>query len=123
METGQTAQTGSGFSSLLFIGVIFAVFYFFMIRPQQKQQKKRQEMLNAIGVGSDIVTIGGIHGKVTELNEDTVLIEVNKGMTLKMLRSAIGSVVPKEVDSSDAAVAEPTAVEEERTAATDPLRK
>ncbi|HAZ22996.1 MAG TPA: preprotein translocase subunit YajC, partial [Firmicutes bacterium] len=98
-------------------------FYFFMIRPQQKQQKKRQEMLNAIGVGSDVVTIGGIHGKVTELNEDTVLIEVNKGMTLKMLRSAIGSVVPKEVDSSDAAVAEPTAVEEERTAATDPLRK
>ena len=116
METqaAQTAQTGTGFSSLLFIGVIIAVFYFIMIRPQQKQQKKRQAMLNAIDVGAEIITIGGIHGQIKELNEDTVLIDVNKGMTLKMLRSAIGSVVPKEDN---------TAVAADQTAETDPLRK
>lgn len=113
-QTGQTAQTGSGLTSLLFIGVIFAVFYFFMIRPQQKQQKKRQEMLNTIDVGAEVITIGGIHGQVKELNEDTVLIDVNKGMTLKMQRSAIGSVVPKENN---------TAVAADQTAETDPLRK
>jgi len=113
-QAAQTAQTGTGFSSLLFIGVIIAVFYFIMIRPQQKQQKKRQAMLNAIDVGAEIITIGGIHGQIKELNEDTVLIDVNKGMTLKMLRSAIGSVVPKEDN---------TAVAADQTAETDPLRK
>ncbi|MGI5853889.1 MAG: preprotein translocase subunit YajC [Bacillota bacterium] len=118
-QTGQTAQTGSGLTSLLFIGVIFAVFYFFMIRPQQKQQKKRQEMLNSMEIGTEVVTIGGIHGKIKELNEDTVLLDVDKGMTLKMLRSAIGTVVPKEDNTSAA----PAAAQEEPTAGNDPLRK
>ncbi len=80
---------GSGMSSLIMFGMIFAVMYFFMIRPQIKKQKKEREYRLALQKGDKVITIGGIHGKITDIKEDTVIIEVHGGTTLKVEKSAV----------------------------------
>ena len=68
---------GSGMSSLIMFGMIFAVMYFFMIRPQIKKQKKEREYRSALQKGDKVVTIGGVHGKITDIKEDTFIIELH----------------------------------------------
>ena len=80
---------GSGMSSLIMFGMIFAVMYFFMIRPQIKKQKKEREYRSALQKGDKVITIGGIHGKITDIKEDTVIIEVHVGTTLKVEKTAV----------------------------------
>ena len=80
---------GSGMSSLIMFGMIFAVMYFFMIRPQIKKQKKEREYRSALQKGDKVITIGGIHGKITDIKEDTVIIEVHGGTTLKVEKIAV----------------------------------
>lgn len=69
--------------------MIFAVMYFFMIRPQIKKQKKEREYRSALQKGDKVITIGGIHGKITDIKEDTVIIEVHGGTTLKVEKTAV----------------------------------
>jgi preprotein translocase subunit YajC len=83
----QTA--GTGMSSLIMFGMIFAVMYFFMIRPQIKKQKKEREYRSALKKGDKVVTIGGIHGKITDVKEDTFIVEVMGGNTLKIEKTAV----------------------------------
>ena len=80
---------GSGMSSVIMFGMIFAVMYFFMIRPQIKKQKKEREYRSALQKGDKVITIGGIHGKITDIKEDTVIIEVHGGTTLKVEKTAV----------------------------------
>ena len=80
---------GSGMSSLIMFGMIFAVMYFFMIRPQIRKQKKEQEYRSQLKKGDKIITVGGLHAKITEVKEETVMIEVNSGTTLKIEKSAV----------------------------------
>ena len=80
---------GSGMGSLIMFGMIFAVMYFFMIRPQIKKQKKEREYRSALQKGDKVITIGGIHGKITDIKEDTVIIEVHGGTTLKVEKTAV----------------------------------
>lgn len=94
-QTG-AARTGNPLSLLLTIGLFFAVFYFFMIRPQQKQQKKRLEMLNAMSVGDDAVTIGGLHGKIATITDDEIVLDVASGVHLTFERSAIARTSKKD---------------------------
>ena len=89
MSPAEGAGDGGGIQTLLMFGLIFIVFYFFMIRPQVKKQKEQKKFREALGKGDRIVTIGGIHGKITELKEDTVVIEVEGGNRLKIEKSAI----------------------------------
>lgn len=79
-----------------------AVFYFFAIRPQRKKEKEIREMRDSLRVGDDVITIGGIYGKVLKLKDDLVTIEVGSAKTkLEMTRWAIGSVVNRDqVDKS-----------------------
>ncbi len=84
-----TAVGGGGTMQLLFLGGIAVVFYFFMIRPQQKKQKDQKKFINEIKKGDAIETIGGVHGKLEELDEETVTIDVEKGARIKFERSAI----------------------------------
>jgi preprotein translocase subunit YajC len=79
---------------LPFIAVL-VLMYFMMIRPQQQQAKKRQEMLNALKVGDEIVTIGGLHGKIQAIDDTTVRLEVAPKVELTFNRSAVGSVREK----------------------------
>ena len=80
---------GSGLSSLIMFGMIFAVMYFFMIRPQIKKQKKEREYRSSLQKGNKVVTIGGLHGKITDIKEDAFIIEVHGGTTLKVEKSAV----------------------------------
>ena len=80
---------GTGTSSLIMFGMIFAVMYFFMIRPQIKKQKKEREYRSALKQGDSVITIGGIYGKVTEVKEDSFVIEVHGGTNLKVAKTAV----------------------------------
>ena len=83
-------QAGStGMSSLIMFGMLFAVMYFFMIRPQIKKQKKEREYRSTLKKGNKVVTIGGVHGKITDIKEDTFIIEVHGGNTIKVEKSAV----------------------------------
>ncbi|SHI47005.1 preprotein translocase subunit YajC [Hymenobacter daecheongensis DSM 21074] len=90
------APAGEGFTSLLFPVAIAVVVYFFMIRPQQRKASEAKKFREGIAKGTNVVTIGGLHGKVVEVNEESVIIEVDKGTRLKFDRTAIArEVAPK----------------------------
>ena len=74
---------------LLMFGAIILVFYFFMIRPQQKKAKDQKKFREELTKGMQVVTIGGLHGRLTAVNDDTVEIEVDKGIRLVFEKSAI----------------------------------
>ena len=80
---------GTGMSSLIMFGMIFAVMYFFMIRPQIKKQKKEREYRSALKKGDKVVTTGGIHAKISEVKKDTFIVEIMGGNTLKIEKSAV----------------------------------
>lgn len=73
--------------------LMFAVFYFLLIRPQQKKQKQRTSMLNQLKKGDKISTIGGLHGTVVELTDDTVVLRVNDTTKMTFERSAISTII------------------------------
>jgi len=80
---------GSTLSSLLPLLLIIVVFYFFMIRPQMKKTKDEKKFREGIAKGDKIITIGGVHGKITEIQETTLIIEVEGGNKLKIEKSAV----------------------------------
>ena len=97
-----TAPGGSMFLSLGLIVVMFVVFYFFGIRPQKKQEKETAAMRNALQVGDEITTIGGIIGKVVSIKDETCVIETTRGGTkIRILKSAVSRVDVKAEDSID----------------------
>ncbi len=77
--------------------LLFVIFYFLLIRPQQKQQKKRQEMLKSLKKGDRVVTIGGIHGVIKEIDETVISLRVADNLNLKFSRAAIDRVLEEEV--------------------------
>ncbi|MDX5417733.1 MAG: preprotein translocase subunit YajC [Hymenobacteraceae bacterium] len=85
----QAAPDGGMLPQLLMFGAIILVFYFFMIRPQQKKAKDQKKFREELTKGMQVVTIGGLHGRLTAVNEDTVEIEVDKGTRLVFDKSAI----------------------------------
>jgi preprotein translocase, YajC subunit len=86
---GAQAAGGSGMSMIFMMVAIFAVMYFFMIRPQQKKQKQIVQMRNALQKGDKIITAGGIYGVIIELKENYVLVEVDKDVKIRVDRSTI----------------------------------
>ena len=80
---------GTATSSLIMFGMIFAVMYFFMIRPQIKKQKKEREYRSALKQGDAVITIGGIYGKITDVKEEAFIIEVHGGTKLKVAKTAV----------------------------------
>ena len=91
------AASGGLFSYLLPVGLVI-VFYFFMIRPQQKRASDAKKFRAALGKGSSVVTIGGLHGKIVDLSDETVTVEVDKGVRLRFDRSAVArEIAPKTV--------------------------
>ena len=73
--------------------LIIAIFYFFIIRPQNKKQKETEKMINALKKGDKVITIGGIHGVVSSTKEKTVIVKVDDNAKLEFNRSAIATVV------------------------------
>lgn len=86
---------GGLISTLIMFGAIFLIFYFMIIRPQQKRSKERDKMLSNLEKGDKIVTSGGLHGIIAGLEEKTALVQVGDNIKLKIERSAITSVIAK----------------------------
>ncbi|OGN99499.1 MAG: preprotein translocase subunit YajC [Chloroflexi bacterium RBG_13_52_12] len=74
---------------LIFLVVIFGMFYFVMIRPQRKRQKEQQTMMAALQKGDKVITAGGIYGTIDTLSEDTIIIKVEGGTTLRVARGSV----------------------------------
>ena len=79
--------------------LIFVVFWFFLIRPQQKRQKEHQKMCDALAKGDEVMTIGGISGRVSSVDDLTILLEIasvdGKAVVIRMQRTAVQAVLPK----------------------------
>ncbi|MFN4116996.1 MAG: preprotein translocase subunit YajC [Inhella sp.] len=94
----QTAAGGSPESSLLsFLPLVamFVVLYFIMIRPQMKRQKEHKAMIEALAKGDEVVTAGGLLGKVSKLGDSTLSVELAQGVEVQLQRSAVVQVLPK----------------------------
>ncbi|MFP4643594.1 MAG: preprotein translocase subunit YajC [Spirochaetales bacterium] len=93
------AQPAGGGEQLLFplvtFGLIAAIMYFLIIRPQNKRQKEQQKMIDALKKGDRVATIGGIRGTVVGLKEDTVVLKVDDNVKLEFSRSSVSSVLEK----------------------------
>jgi preprotein translocase subunit YajC len=91
----ELASAPAGGGNVLFtygpLILMFVVLYFLLIRPQQKKQKVRSQMLNALKKGDKVVTIGGLHGTIMEITDDVVVLRVNDATKLTFDRSAINS--------------------------------
>lgn len=89
-QAGTDGQSGGGYMQIVFFVGIALVFYFFMIRPQQKKQKDQKKFTEAIKKGDQVVTIGGIHGKVYAVEESSIVLDIdNKGTKVTFEKSAI----------------------------------
>lgn len=91
-QNGAGGQQGGGYEGIIMLVAMFAIFYFLLIRPQQKRAKQHRELVESLAVGNQVVTAGGIHGKVTAVEESTVTVEVATGVKIKMNRSSITDV-------------------------------
>lgn len=87
---------GSNMTSIIFLVLIFVVFWFFMIRPQVKKQKEAQKFKDSVAKGDKVVTIGGVHGKILEVQDTTFIIEVEGGNRLKIEKSAVSMEFTKQ---------------------------
>ena len=94
--SGQAQASPEGsWTFILLMVVLFVGFYFLLIRPQQKRQKQHKQMVEQIAAGDEIVTSSGMLGKVTELGEQYVGVEIAKGVEIRIQKNAIGAVLPK----------------------------
>ena len=88
LQTAAPAQ-GSGLSMWIMLALIFIVMWFFMIRPQRKQQKEMENFRNSLKNGDKVVTIGGIYGTIAEVKDNYVLLEVDKDVKIRVNKQAI----------------------------------
>ena len=89
LQAAAAGQQGGGWSMWIMLALIFVVMWFFMIRPQRKQQKELQNFRDALKKGDKVVTIGGIYGTVCEIKENNVLIEVDNNVKIRVSKQAL----------------------------------
>lgn len=89
------APDNGGLSSILLIIAMFVGFYFFLLRPQQKRQKEHQQLISNLAKGDEVVTGSGILGRVKDVGEQFVSLEIAQGVEVKIQKSAVGNVLPK----------------------------
>ena len=85
----QGQSQGGGTSFLILMGGMLVVFYFFIFRPQQNKQKGQKKFIEEVKHGDRVITIGGIHGRIFEISDDTIILEVEKGGKIKIDKTAI----------------------------------
>lgn len=99
------SQSGSQLTLLLPLVLMGGVFYFFLIRPQRAQRQRQQELLGALEIGDEVLTIGGMYGTIVDIDEDedTVSVEVAPGTRIRMLRRAISQRLTESDEDYDEA--------------------
>ncbi|WP_026321809.1 preprotein translocase subunit YajC [Salinispora fenicalii] len=105
-------NSASNFTPILMIVLLFGVMYFMMIRPQQKRRREAASMQSSLGHGDEVVTIGGLYGTVTGVDDETVLLEVAPGVETRYARPAIARVVTKAEQPAEAAADDADAIKE-----------
>ena len=101
-ETTDATGGGGGFAQLAIFAVFGLALWFLLIRPQQKRQKEQQELLSKLEQGQDVVTVGGLHGTITEVSDDWVDLQVDQdGTVLRFTRQAISSISTPGDDGDD----------------------
>ena len=100
-QSGAAGQ-GGGFSAFVPLILMFVIFYFLLIRPQQKKQKQHREMINNVKKGDRIVTGGGIHGRVTGVSDTTLTVEIAEKVRIKLNRGNISAVIQASAPASSA---------------------
>jgi len=96
-----TGSQGGDYYQLIFFGAIILVFYFFMIRPQQKRAKEGKDFQKDIKKGDMVVTVGGVHGKVFELLDHEIILDVYRGTKLKVDKTALSLESTKRINKVD----------------------
>jgi len=94
---GGAGGAGGSFMSFLPIILIFVIFYFLLIRPQQRRAKEHKALLSNLKVGDQVLTGGGIYGRVTGLRDDIITVEISDKVRVKVARGTIGAVVKQDV--------------------------
>src|SRR5262249_17368998 len=94
-EAGGPAPAGSPYGFMLMMVAFVVIFYFMLIRPQQKKAKEHQAMLSKLAAGDEVVTSGGILGKIVEVGDSFVTVEVADGVRLKVQKIQVTSLMPK----------------------------
>ena len=87
--------------NLIFLALLFVVFYFFLIRPQKKRMDAQRALIESLEEGDEVVTAGGIVGTIDTLEDDTMLLEVAPGTTIRILRSAVGRKLTEDEDEEE----------------------
>ena len=100
MEIILLQASGGGTSQFIMLGAMIVIFYMFFIRPQQKKQKNQKNFINELKKGDRVVTMGGIHGKVTEVTDDTITLDVDRGTKLTIEKSSISLDASKRLAES-----------------------
>lgn len=85
-------------ATVIYLVLFFAILYFLMIRPQQQQQKKRQKMLSEVKVNDPVITVGGIHGRITRVKDTSVIVRIADKVEIEVEKTGIGYVGGKEGD-------------------------
>ncbi len=89
LQAAQGASKGMGMTNIIFIVLLIVVFWLFFIRPQSKKAKEQQKFRNELQKGDKVVTIGGFHGKIVEVKENTVMISLSPDLTVEIEKSAL----------------------------------
>ena len=92
---GEAAQPPSMMANLLMIAVFIAIFYFLIWRPQSKRAKEHRALVDSLGVGSEVVFAGGLMGKITKIEGDFAVVELSRGVEVKVQRASVISVLPE----------------------------
>jgi len=95
MAAAETAPGAPGFDSFIFVLLLFVIFYFMIIRPQSKRQKEQRNMVAELGNGDEVVTNGGLVGKIVKAGETYLSLELATGVEVNVQRNAIAQVLPK----------------------------
>ena len=94
----QASPGGGGYGQILFLVLIIVVFYFFMIRPQMKKAKVERQFRESLQKGAKVVTIGGIHGRIIEVNDKTFMVEIDTNVKVRVEKTAIAAEATKAID-------------------------
>ena len=91
----QTPQSGGGMSMLIMIGIFFVIMYFMIIRPQNKRAKEHNKLIDSLTNGTEVVVSNGIMEKIVGIKDDTIDLEISKGINIKVRKNSVSTVLPK----------------------------
>ena len=94
-QTGGGAAPGGGGIELIMLVVMMVVFYFFLIRPQQKRAKEHKNLVKSLNKGDEVVTSGGILGKIVKVTDDFVVVEISNNLEIKLQKQSVQATLPK----------------------------